>query len=425
MPTDEARFNRSEVPDTALTEENWMAEPSSLAASMNVTRIHATIQAAEGGYTRDLFSLYRDVILIDSHIQSEFSKRLLAVVGDQMSILPYDKASEEDVEVATALNHQISACRSWRRAAIHLLNATLFPVSVVEKVYRATPSGYELRDLVPVPHHMLDFVSGRLRIYDVDSLGNVLGSSHDPDPNRYIIHRGHLLTTPDNWGGPFRSILFWWLLSSMDREWWARFMERYGTPFPVGKYRDQEGRTVLEKAFAMSTRLGGLVISEGTEVDLKQAAASDSASAYERFLSICQREKSKLIIGQTLSGEAQPTGLGSGTANLQEGVRQDIRKFDAAMLSETLRGDLFAQWVLINNQRGNAPRMAWGADSVDEQRATTSLLKSLSDAGLEVTDDAIPVLSERIGLSLQRRSSQPGSPFGTFMAMPPRIIRQA
>lgn len=53
----------------------------------------------------------------------------------------------------------------------------------------------------------------------------------DADATRYIIHRGHVMPTPDTWGGPARALLFWWLLSSMSREWWSQFLERYGQPF--------------------------------------------------------------------------------------------------------------------------------------------------------------------------------------------------
>ena len=45
-----------------------------------------------------------------------------------------------------------------------------------------------------------------------------------------------LTSVPDNWGGPMRSIIFWWLLGHMGRDWWARYLDKYGSPFVVGKY---------------------------------------------------------------------------------------------------------------------------------------------------------------------------------------------
>lgn len=402
------------VPTRPAAAIDTRQEPPALANQMDAGRLMSILAAAEGGYTRDLFALYRDVIVADSHLQSELGKRKLAVLGDALSFAPFDKTAAADVQTAAEVSEAIRGVKGWTRACGALLDATLYPVAVIEKVFRPDGRRYEIAALSPVPHHLLDYMTGRMRIHDVDpATGVVLPTSHEPDPRRYIVHRGHLLTTPDNWGGPMRSILFWWLLSAMNREWWARFLERYGSPFLVGQYPDEEGRSVLERAFSMATRLGGLAVSEGTSVEIKQAAASDSGQAYEKFISLCQREKSKLILGQTLSSEAQPTGLGEGTSSLQAEVRQDIRKFDAASLAETLRDQLIAQYVAINNLPGRPPKLIWGADTQDEVDSAIALLGSLDKAGLEISDAGLAALTERVGLDLRRKAGGPALPFHT------------
>lgn len=401
------------IPVKTLGKVDPRQEPPAMAMNMDAGRIMAVVSAAEGGYTRDLFSLYRDVVLVDSHLQGEWMKRKLAVLGDNLTILPYDKKDQNDVTTAERVKEAIDNCKTWRVANSYLLDSTLYPVSVVEKTFRATGSGYAIEALTPVPYHLLDYTAGKMRIYDVDPLnGTVLATSHDPDPNRYIIHRGHLLTSQDNWGGPFRSILFWWLLSAMDREWWARFLERYGAPFLVGKFADDEGMNVLERAFSMATKLGGLVISRETSVEIQKTSASDSGDAYDKFLTICQREKSKLILGQTLSSEAQSTGLGSGVSTLQGNVRDDLRKFDATLLADTLSHQLITQFCAINNLPGRVPKLVWGSQSNEEVKSTGALLQSLATANLELTDSGVTQLSENLGLSLQRRTSVPAvTPF--------------
>lgn len=406
------------VPTEKLTLVSLRHEPSAVARGMDVDTVHSTLRSAESGDVRNLMCLYREVILSDSHLQTEFAKRKLAVLGDAMSFHPYDKKSADDQASADFIESTVSNCSSWITACAHLLDSVLYPLSLVEKVYAPVSSlpaagapRFAVKELVPVPHHLLDFTSGRLKVYDVEPrTGQIMSTSHDPDPSRYIIHRAHLLSTPDNWGGPMRSVLFWWLLSTMDREWWARFLDRYGSPFLVGTYDrgDDESRTVLQQAFSLATKIGGLVITRGTEIEIQQAAASNTGEAYEKFLTICQREKSKAVLGGTLSAEAQATGLGSGVSEQQETVRDDIRKFDAARLADTLKQHLFRQMLHINNHRGAVPGVVWGSDSQSEIRATVELLKSLKDADLDLTDDAIAVLSERLGLSLQRKQSGGG-----------------
>ena len=380
-------------------------EPPSMALNMDAGRVMAVIAAAEGGYTRDLFALYRDVIIADSHLQGEWTKRKLSVLGDSLTILPFNKEDPKDVATAAAVKQAIAECKTWRSATSSLLDATLYPVSVIEKTFRPTGSGYAIEKLTPVPYHLLDYSTGRMRIFDVDQQsGAVLSTTHDPDPNRYIVHRGHLLSSPDNWGGPMRSLLFWWLLSAMDREWWARFLERYGSPFLVGKFADEEGQNVLTSAFSLATRLGGLVISSDTSVEIQKASASDSGDAYDKFLTICQREKSKLILGQTLSSEAQPGGLGGGAADLQSDVREDIRRFDATVLADTMLHQLIAQFCVINNLPGKTPKLIWGSQSQNDTKNTTALLQSLAAANLELTDDGITSIGDSLGVALQRRS---------------------
>lgn len=416
-----AKWMAARIPTKQLTTTSAQQEPPGLASSMDAGLLMSTIAQAESGYTRDLFALYRDVLAADSHLQTELAKRKLKVLGDALSFLPGDKNRPEDVETAARVKSEIENCKSWFSANSHLLDSVIWPVTVVEKVFRPTPTGYSLDRLVLVKPHLLDFSTGSLRIFDVDEAGNVGPNTHDADPDRYIVHRGHLLSMPDSYGGPFRSILGWWLLSAQSREWWSRFLERYGSPFLVGKDDSKEGREILERAFSWATRIGGLIVSDTTTVEIKQAAASDSGQAYSTFLSICQREKSKLVLGGSLSAEAQATGMNSGQQQLEGGTIEDIRRFDAANLSRTLRDQLILQLCRINNLPGVPPKLMWGAESHDDQQALSNTLEGLTKANLEPTDEALVSISERIGFSVQRKSGGPAAV--PFNAPAPRGIR--
>jgi phage gp29-like protein len=387
-------------------------EPAFVANQLDVDRLHDILRQAEGGDTRALFALYRDVLLSDSHVQTEFAKRKLAVLGEAMSITPRDKKVPAEVEAAKFIEGFLDGIPGWLKACSHLLDSVLWPVAILEKVYRVEGGAYVLDRLVVVPDQLLDYSTGSLRIRDTDDAGNVLGTTHEPDRTRYIIHRGHLLTTADNWGGPMRSILFWWLLGNMDRDWWARFLDRYGSPFLVGRYDvgDNDSRSVLERAFSLATKLGGLVVTKQTSVELQQASTQSAGDAFEKFHAVSRREISKLILGQTLSADAQATGLGSGVAKEQGSVRNDFKQFDARMLSETLEDQLIKQGLKINGRAGvRVPRVSWGGESADEAKATGELLQNLSQAGLEVDDSGIETVSDRVGIPL-RRASRPQAP---------------
>lgn len=412
-------------------------EPFNLTRSATVNTIKSALVAAEAGTTRDLFTLYRDISSEGSHVFAEHSKRKLSVLGQPISIQPRDKSSPEDVIAAQAVSRLIADCENWSDGLNHLLNSTLWPVAVCEKVFKAVdPSEnlgrqvalrYTLKRFEIINPQVLCFVHTArmgfstqiqlsewepdLRFFATDADGRIDYSwvkSLPAEPIRHVIHRGHLLAgLRDCWGGPMRAIVFWWLLSALGREWFGRYMDRFGSPFLVGRTdaANQEAVNLLKDAFSLSTKIGGLVVDHDTSVELEQAMTNGGADAFERFLSVCNREISKVILGQSLSADAQSTGLGSGQGKLQGEVRDDIRIYDQMRLAETLEKQLFGPFLRINGLAGQAPKAIWGGLSAEDTAATANTLKTLKDAGLEPTDEALPVISERMGFPLQRSAA--------------------
>jgi len=396
-------MKKTKKTDDNVTVLDPRRELPSMVRYMSADRLSGIIEQAQNGDTRELFALYRDVITNDNQVRSEFMKRKIAVLGDPVSVVPFRKGEQADVE-ASAFCSEVLDNPTFSDAESWLMNATLYPVAVVEKVFEAMPGGgFALKALVPVHYQLLDYSQGAMRIFDVDENGTPLQTSHEVTPERYIVHRCDLMPAPDNWGGAMRSILFWWLLRTMSRQWWADLLERFGVPFLKGKYSDEKGRATLERAFRLAVRLGAIVVSKNTEVEVVQAASGDSSNSHERFITICNQEISKLIVGQTLSSTAAPTGeLGGGTANLQGEVRDDIRKADAKSLAATFRSQLFDQLLAINGRTGRAPKILFGSESSTELSASLALIGKLHEAGLEPDDDALNTLSERIGFGIRR-----------------------
>lgn len=385
---------------------NPIYDPTPLATTLTVPGIHAVINTARSGDLGPLFTVYRDMVASSLHIQSEFSKRKLAVLGDEFSVQAFDPEERNDVQAEYAIDAELRAVRGWDASMIHLLDSTLWPVAVVEKVFspaKRTGMQYSIKELRPVPHELIDFRSGALQIYDVDEAGRRLNTSNPLDPDRYIVHRGHMLSLADNHGGPMRSVLFWFLFSALGRDWWVRFLDRLGAPIIIGKYPagDDESRRIIQRAISQVTRTFGVAVTNQTQLDLIQAAAT-SGENYEKFVTFCNREISKLIIGHTLSSEAQATGLNSGNSKTADDVRRDYRRMDAQRLANTLREQLIAQLMEINGLRGTAPTLGWIEDTSEDAVRFAGILEKLKNSGLELDDDAIPIASRKTGLKLRR-----------------------
>lgn len=403
------------TPRQLRRELNPLYMSSPLANQLTVDRIHSIVAAAQQGEVADLFTLYREMELADHVVQSAIATRKLAVLNDSWTILPFDKTAPEDVLAADFIRGQLADFDGFIDACNHLLSASMWPVAVVEKRFAATGGGYRLSGLRPVPPELLDYRDRYLRIKRAGTDGDPTDVTDFPDPQRYIVHRGHLLNTPDHWGGPMRSLIFWFLFGAMGRDWWARFLDRFGSPFFVGYYdsNDQESRYSLERAFSEATKLFGIVATRETEIEIQQASSSDGGKSFSDFHEAAKREKLMAILGQTLSAQSDPTGLGSGVANLQGQVRADYRSWDALKLGDTLRTQVFRQILRLNGLAGAAPRIIWGA--TDSAEVTQGLLQAIDAAGLEVDDEGIGLLSERTGLPLRRKTVPTPPPIAGLM----------
>lgn len=401
-------------------------EPQSVLPGITATRVMSIISAAENGDVTDLFTLYRDVAAADNHIQNELFKRKSAILGDAINLHPWDAKNPDDVK-AHAFCEPLIDSQAFADLQDWLLNTALWPVAVAEKVFSPVANGYRLAKFVQVPYQLLDYTDETLKILRVnpDTKQPMYGDRTIPDSNRYIVHHGHKLPIPDQWGGTFRSVLFWWLLRTMSRQWWATFIEKYGQHFFIGKYRDKPGKDILVNAFALSHKLGGIAISDKTSVEVIKAATTESSESHERFIKLCNDEISKSIVGQTLSSTPSPTNeLGGGTARLQGEVREDLRRMDARKLAQTARAQLFTQYLRINGLCGNPPTMSFGSEADSVIRAKVDMVGKLHTAGLEPTDDGITRLSEETGIALQRRTSNSPA-FGTPMPFSTKTMTAA
>jgi phage gp29-like protein len=427
-----AELERSYVPRQLDTVADPRNQPADTLATVSADRVHAAIIQAEQGDTRELFALYRDCLASDAHLQGLIETRFLAVLGDDPTAQAASDAAE-DQAAAVFIQGQMTRCHEFSSLAADLLWGTMWPVALVERTYRPSDEPgvtYDIGDIAPVPDHLLRWTVGALEVGAIDQQTRQPNGIYSrPDPARYIIHRGHLLSSklPDTWGGPMRALMWWWLLKTQDRDWWARFLDKFGTPFTVAKVEksDDRSRQILERALKLSYRIGGLVVSTGTQVELQQANTA-AADAHEKFYKTCEDAQARRILGQTLSSSASPTGMGAGTSKLQGEVRSDIRAFDKKWLNATFRQQVFAPLMRLNGIKGQPPNLVWGGEEPEENSVTATVLASLKMAGLRIGDKSMGDLSKRIGLMIERDPSPAGpAPAGTAKLLSAGLPRAA
>ncbi len=401
-----------------------------LAHTMDVDAIHGILRAAEAGDCSRLFALYRDVLASCAHMQGEFAKRKLGVLAEPLTLISADPKDPVQVKHNKDVETHLTERPNWIDFLSHLQDSILYPVSLAERLYcQSSRTGwrYEIGCLSPIPAIHLAWPHGEFSIRDTDDMGNFTGSYTRPQLREYVCHRAHLLTSiPDWWGGPMRSLLFWWFFATNDRDWWARFLDRFGSPFLEGRYdsADERGRYELEAAFSAATKLFGIVVSDDAKIAMHQANTSQGGDAFQAFAEFANREISKLIIGQTSSADVQTGGgIGDGQGKSQADVRDDIRRFDSTRLAHTIRTQVLVPLWALNGWDTPIPTVAFGAVSDDEAEITGELIRSLSEAGIALTDAGLATVSERLGIGLRFSAPPPPSSlFALSSALRPALL---
>lgn len=222
-------------------------------------------------------------------------------------------------------------------------------------------------------------------------------------PYKFIQHRPRLKSGLPIRNGLARIIAFTWICSAYALKDWLAFAEVFGMPIRVGKYGPNASPTdvaMLRRAVANIGTDAACVIPETMKIEFEQIGnVSGAADLFERLCDYLDRQKSKAVLGQTMSTDAQASGMGSGNAEVHNEVRGDIRDADCGQLARTLRRDLVRPFVDLNF----GPRPAEKYPKVIIRRKKPEDIKALSDAlaifvpqGLEVEQSEI---RDKLGLS--------------------------
>jgi len=445
----------------------WGEPPNLSTVTQDVTKIQAYLRMAERGDTYNLFAFYRDSILGNSHIQSEMAKRKMVVVGQPYSIQPYDKKNADDVKSAEVIKAMIDDCENWDEGLTAVADAQVWPMSCTEKIFEPVTDensalaklGCRLRfkkffpvnpallsyrvaytgagatigggstasipqNYIPLPNGSREVGSDDAMVFDPDdwnadvriysTFSNGIidfspGNFYKPDPARHIIFRESAISSiRDNMGGSFRSFLFWGWLMLQARDWFARSMERFGSPFTVITANLQQSDTVnaLANQLSLGSKLNGLVLSLGSKAELKETSTTGMAEGYKIFIDLCNDEISKVICGQvSSSGQRKQGGLG-GQEKLQSEVRDDLAMYDKKMIGSCLRKQLFADFLKWNGFRGQPPRIRFGGHDPADLQMKTQALGTLFGAGIQLSDEGIETVEEEIGVGLERAPIQ-------------------
>lgn len=371
----------------------------SIAAGMTPARLAMILQAAADGNAHDYLSLAEEMEERDPHYAAVLGTRKRAISG----LPPMVEAASDDAadtKLADAVRELV------RRPAFgYLVDDQLDALgkgySVSEIMWDRSgktwePQSYRHRD---PRFFMFDDASGlqKLGLLDDSQPGQPL-----PMPAyKFITHVPRLKSGIPLRGGLARLVAFGWLCKAYTMKDWVAFAEVYGMPLRLGRYgpgASERDVSILRQAVANIGSDAAAVLPRSMEIEFEQISSGGGSSTdlFERLADWVDRQTSKAVLGQTMTTDAQSTGLGSNQAGVHNDVRGDITVADARQLSDTINRDLVRPYIDLNYGPQRAyPKLDLQVIEPEDLQSLVAALDKLVPLGLKV---GMSTIRDKFGL---------------------------
>lgn len=295
-----------------------------------------------------------DEVARDAHAYAVLTKRKHQLVARPWVVAPGGETAR-DIEAADFVREAIDAL-PFDQITLDLLDATLKGYAVSEIVWEKADGKYW-----PVEMKQID--QQRI-LFDRDWLPRLrtLASPFDGEElpaRKFVVHRFGVRGN-DPYGRGLGAILYWPVhFKRHGVGFWMRFLERFGSPIPVGKYPQGSLPAVidaLESALLKMHSASVVTLPLGTEVDSFEAKRSGTVD-YADWARYWNAEISKAVLGETLTTESDKNGARAASETHAD-MLDMLVDADGDLLSGSLRSQLLT-WMIELNYPGAAVPNLW------------------------------------------------------------------
>lgn len=380
------------------------------------------LQAADQGDILAQHQLFDDMLDRDAHLECEFGKRKGALLTLDWSIEPPSNPTAAEKTLAAWVEEILrDVVDDLEDVILSMMDAVGHGFSPIELEW--TRSGGEwLPKFLPRPQTWFRLSADRRAL----RLNDGSGDGAAPIPFGWIMHEHKKAKTGYLARMGICRVLVWpFVYKSYSVGDLAEFLETYGLPIILGKYF--QGASPEEKSSLMRavTALGHdarAIMPKEMELEIQKVTGSGDGTPHLAMIDWAERAQSKAILGQVLSAEAKATGMGSGVADLQGEVRQDIKRADARQIAGTLTRDLVYPLVALNKPGVDGlrrcPRWVFDLGEAEDLALYADALPKLAQGGAR-----IPVSWVHEKLRIPEASEQEAV-FGAPPVVPPPVEPQ-
>ncbi|HCD1461934.1 TPA: DUF935 domain-containing protein, partial [Citrobacter freundii] len=358
-------------------------------------RLAGILRNAADGHARDFFIMAEELEERDLHYASVLRTRKLTVSGIEPSV-EAGSDSPRDVEIADDIRN-LMAQPQVPELLFDLLDGLGKGVGVCEILWNTSATLWKPRDYEWVDPRFLKPDRETLRDFRLLTDRNPI-DGEPLSPGKFIVHKPRLKSGLPLRNGLARLVAVMYMLKSYTvRDWWA-FAEKFGIPIVVGKYGNnaspEQIQTLLD-AIASLASDAGCAIPDSMKLEMQEAASRNSGGTlFKEMAEWCDAQISKAVLGQTMTTD---DGSSRAQAEVHNGVRMDIAKWDAWQLSNTLSEFLVRPYVDMNyGPQEHYPRVVLRISKPEDLKVLVDALSPLIDRGMEVQMSEI---RDKFGLS--------------------------
>lgn len=258
---------------------------------------------------------------------------------------------------------------------------------------------------------------GMVTSYDPqrDPTARIFGIATDEFPGKFIVHTPSVRGNYPTRDGLGRECAYWSALKLMGARGASQYIERFGKPWVIGTYTtgEKEGEhraagkedLVALEAASRALGLGSLasaMLPDSAKIELIGPGSNGTPGRqllHVLFLNACNSEMSKAVLGQTDTTEPGPNGS-RGAVEVRKQGTQELYRYDAACLADTLQQHL-VRWIVILNFGEEllhlAPKVSIQAVEEPDLTAIVERATKLAMYGAPVDVDA---LGEEVGVKM-------------------------
>lgn len=194
-------------------------------------------------------------------------------------------------------------------------------------------------------------------------------------------------------GGLARSAAWGWMFKNYGMKDWVRFVEAYGQPIRVGRYRpdaSQEDQDTLYRAVLNVAADAACILPEGMNIEfVTDNNPTGRSDVYKDLMAYIDNKISIATLGQTLTTEPGESGSYS-LGQVHNLVRGDIEMADAALLAQALRRDLVKPIIDLNFGVQDAyPKVIIERPQAYDKKEIAETLSILVPMGMRVKTDEV------------------------------------